>query len=381
MASRIEITDIIDHEHKFVSSNLIENGEFSYPEAFKSAGKVFHPIKNSKGRTYNYLDMRFVNDHEHIAVLVETKKDFSKCLNEAEEQLKAYMQYEYELTAYSIIGLLANTQPDDKNTRVWTLTLKNGEKHIHLVEDAKVLKTFEEYQDIILPKKINNREQVMRSTYQLNEMMHKYSIPENLRSQFVGTCLIALNDVKFKESYKTATTKMIIAGIHDILSAMLTNNLEKANKLSLLNTKVLGNQYIRDMKDENLHVLLQYIDENINPYINDKTTQGQDLLNLFFTIFNKYVGKTDKNQAFTPDHIVEFMCKAIGIGKNSVVLDPCCGSGAFLVRAMTEALDKCDTEEEKKRSKKNTFGVLKRKKQHLVFQQPICCYMAMVTPM
>lgn len=35
---------------------------------------------------------------------------------------------------------------------------------------------------------------------------------------------------------------------------------------------------------------------------------GQDLLNLFFTTFNKYVGKTDKNQAFTPDHIVCILC-------------------------------------------------------------------------
>ena len=33
---------------------------------------------------------------------------------------------------------------------------------------------------------------------------------------------------------------------------------------------------------------------------------GQDLLNLFFTTFNKYVGKSDKNQAFTPVH---FMCQ------------------------------------------------------------------------
>ena len=74
---------------------------------------------------------------------------------------------------------------------------------------------------------------------------------------------------------------------------------------------------------------------------------GQDLLNLFFTTFNKYVGKTDKNQAFTPDHIVHFMCRVTGVNRNSIVLDPCCGSGAFLVRALTDALDDCDTEEQR----------------------------------
>ena len=85
---------------------------------------------------------------------------------------------------------------------------------------------------------------------------------------------------------------------------------------------------------------------------------GQDILNLFFTTFNKYVGKKDKNQAFTPDHIVHFMCQVVGINRNSRVLDPCCGSGAFLVRAMTEAMDDCANEEERKNVKeKQIYGI------------------------
>ena len=34
----------------------------------------------------------------------------------------------------------------------------------------------------------------------------------------------------------------------------------------------------------------------------DRHKKG-DILNLFFIAFNKYTGKADKNQAFTPDHI------------------------------------------------------------------------------
>ena len=87
-------------------------------------------------------------------------------------------------------------------------------------------------------------------------------------------------------------------------------------------------------------------------------TAGQDLLNVFFTTFNKYVGKSDKNQAFTPDHICDFMSKAVGVNKNSRVLDPCCGSGAFIVRAMTDAMDDCETELDRENVKKNQiFGI------------------------
>ena len=73
----------------------------------------------------------------------------------------------------------------------------------------------------------------------------------------------------------------------------------------------MGSQDVRELKSEDFQNVLNTIKTEILPYINDKSTAGQDLLNLFFTTFNKYVGKTDKNQAFTPDHIVHFMCKVV----------------------------------------------------------------------
>ncbi len=131
------------------------------------------------------------------------------------------------------------------------------------------------------------------------------------------------------------------------MSKLLNNNLNKARKLVLLDNNVLNSQDVTDLKNEQMQEILNTIKNNILPFINDESTQGQDLLNLFFTTFNKYVGKADKNQAFTPDHITQFMCHVVNVNKNSRVLDPCCGSGAFLVRAMTEAMDDCDTKKKK----------------------------------
>lgn len=108
--------------------------------------------------------------------------------------------------------------------------------------------------------------------------------------------------------------------------------------------------------------ILNFISKNIMPAINDKSILGQDLLNLFFTTFNKYVGKADKNQAFSPDHIAHFMSRVININRNSVVLDPCCGSGAFLIRAMTDAIADCDDNEQIEHVKNIKFMVLNLKK-------------------
>ncbi|WP_198647514.1 HsdM family class I SAM-dependent methyltransferase [Staphylococcus chromogenes] len=120
----------------------------------------------------------------------------------------------------------------------------------------------------------------------------------------------------------------------------------------------MDRQDIRTLESSSFRKILNYININILPYINDKSTAGQDLLNLFFITFNKYVGKEDKNQAFTPDHITDFMVKVTEVNRHSKVLDPCCGSGSFLVRAMTQALDDCATAEEQDEVKRNNiYGI------------------------
>ena len=334
--NRIDIIQNIGRE--YLTSN-IENDEFRYPKAFAAKNLDFKSIqvKGKDNRTYENLDIRFVDNSRQVAVLVETKKNFDDD-KESESQLAAYMLYESVFTGYSIIGILANTEDD--RIRVWRDSMEEENK---LVEHYKI-KSFEEYANILKPKTINNKEKVVKSTYELNEKLHTYSIPEDLRSQFVGTCLLALkNGLK----YDGLTTSQIVSGIRDILRSKLSKDVKRDYKIGILDNKVLENQHVRDLPKTDFSSLLKDIKEKILPFINDETSMGQDLLNLFFTTFNKYVGKKDKNQAFTPDHIVHFMCKVIGVNRNSRVLDPCCGSGAFLVRAMTEAIKDCQTNAER----------------------------------
>lgn len=225
--------------------------------------------------------------------------------------------------------------------------------------------------------KVNDKIAVVDSINALNKMLHADGVNERLRSQFVGTCLLALkNGLSYKDAKETlgkdgqtlTKTRVVLRNITDILTGLLErtfteaddseSKMNKADKLSLLNRKVLETQDIQNLQYEDLKEVLEYIEFNVVPYINDKNTAGQDLLNLFFTTFNKYVGKSDKNQAFTPDHICDFMSKVVGVNKNSRVLDPCCGSGAFLVRAMTDAMDDCDTDEERRQVREHQiYGI------------------------
>lgn len=347
--NRFDIIKKIGRE--FLVSN-IENDEFSYPQALKKVGKTIDEnlVKSKDGTTHKNLDIRFVQNN--ISILVERKDNFDFWDKEKILfQMQAYVNYEKVLTGNKIIAILANT--DDDRFKVWwgrDITIDDS----HQLNGQYTLKTFEEYAELYLAKK-NNKEEVIKNTYALNICLNKHGVDEDIRSQFVGTCLLALkNDLIFEK----LSTKQIIAGIKDIITNLLEKDINKSEKLVIIKKEVLEHQDIKKLKDTAIQEILRKIQNGILPYINDKSTMGQDILNLFFTTFNKHVGKKDKNQAFTPDHIVHFMCQVVGINRNSRVLAPCCGSGAFLVRAMTEAMDDCANREERDEVKKNQiFGI------------------------
>lgn len=345
--------DIITTVGRDFLTDNIENGEFSYEKALKEIGKDYLSFLASDAlRQYKNLDLRFANDK--VTVLVETKTKLVKGSAAKDiQQLQQYVTYERQLTDNRIVAILAATQTDE--IRVW-LDDSGIIDDEHENKSERVIRPFTDYVDVFFGAK-NDKRTIVENTYALNELLHGYGINEKIRSQFVGTCLLALkNGLK----YEGLSTKQIRAGIEEILNTLLdkAKDLNKAAKLVILKSKVIDSQDVTDLTREQFSHVLQEIKDKILPFINDRTTKGQDLLNLFFTTFNKYVGKADKNQAFTPDHIVHFMCKVVGVNRNSVILDPCCGSGAFLVRAMTEALADCDTEDERERvRKKQIYGI------------------------
>ena len=273
---RNEIINTIGRQ--FLVTN-IENDEYSYKKAFTAQHKDFSKVKMG---TYKDLDIRFLDKQSRVAVLVETKQNFDQNYAKAKEQLNAYMSYERALTGYSVIGILANT--NDNRIRVWR---DHIEEDTFLAEQTAIT-SFADYRNIVSPARINNKEQVIRNTYKLNETLHGMGISEGLRSQFVGTCILAL---KNHLQYKGLSTSQILSGIYDVLSQLLNNDLNRADKLSILHTKVLQDQKVRQLESKDIIQVLDDISSDIMPYINEDTAKGQDLLNLFFTTFNKYVGK------------------------------------------------------------------------------------------
>lgn len=310
----------------FLTSN-IENGEFSYAQVLE------RPLSG-----HFKLDIRFYDKESKTAVLIETKQRFK---NDDKAQLFAYVTLEQEYNiADNIVAILANTSND--KIQVWQIA---KDKEAELLNDKK-LKTIAEYAEYFKPQNKNDMSAVLENTSTLNKKLHDNGISESLRSQFVGTCLLALkNGLTYQDDMSTG---QILEGIKEKLGVLLDKCMDKATKLAILQTKVLEDHKVKKLAPQNFCKLLDYIKEKILPYINAATSEGHDILSYFFTTFNKYVNKDDKNQAFTPNHIAHFMCKVADICKTTRILDPTCGSGTFLVQAMTMALNQCETDAERK---------------------------------
>lgn len=332
--NRINIIDTIGRD-KHVEN--IEGGEFSYKQ-----------VLSNVTQQHWKLDIRFFDTAKNVAVLVETKQ---KQVDSDKVQLFDYVALEQRINRNTkIIAILADTSLTNK-IRVWKFWRNSNEE---LLEET-VLKSFDEYARLFERQTYNNAAAVLQNTNELNELLHTNGIKEGKRSQFVGTCMLALkNDLV----YKDRTTSEILANIKSKLGNYLQNSVNKAEKIALLSTNVLQDQNVEALESQHFEDILDYINEKILPYIKDDSTKGQDILSYFFTTFSKYVNRGDKNQAFTPNHIAHFMCKVGGIDKNLRVFDPTCGSGTFLVQAMTQILDECDTEAEKNNVKQNQiYGI------------------------
>lgn len=328
---------------KYLTTN-IEDGEYSY--VVEAGSKAILQERVGHKITHFKLDLRF--EDEDFVILIETKQHF---VDTDTKQLADYLEEERALHAEKkIICILANTKND--KIKVYKSFVDDS----HFLPDETVLDSMEHYKSLFYLNKQNDRERVLKNTYALNELLHKKDIDEVLRSQFVGTVLLHIKDLlkrlgatrideelkkKVNEFFELKSEKEIIAGIENTLTELLDGSDNKSKKVELLQNSVLKNQKVRVLKKKDWIEIIDSILMDIYKYIDTNSSEGQDILNLFFIAFNKYTGKADKNQAFTPDHITEFMCRLTEVDCSKVVLDGTCGSASFLVQAMVKELADC----------------------------------------
>lgn len=166
----------------------------------------------------------------------------------------------------------------------------------------------------------------------INEILHHQFVIKHLNDRmiFTGVVLVAskysngcFEDYAGIEGFKTCVINK--------LTSRFTRHELKSKKINDLTRSFSNVQIGTNPSDETIRVLCKCCEE-INKIIQDNPLSNIDIMNIFFSEFNRYRGKSEHGQVFTPDHIADLMSKLIDINENDKILDPTCGSGSLLVK-------------------------------------------------
>lgn len=326
------------------------------PDAVEGVGQL---------TTFNQLGFPGISDkpdgwhlphnHADVALVLEVKA--SKVAlgdKQVEELLKnvRIVSERYE----RVVGVLYNGE----DVRVF-----RGEDE---VDDAPALQNKEHYLALFAVDHID-KEHIYELTARINNCLHVEFGIKNLYSRMIFTACALV--AKRYNAFMSAGMDYSVFhnSILSCLNKELINDKKQNRKLSILTdefSKIEMNLDV-DSEDEKQqeHVkdlIAQFIGwiEEISSCINSDAWRGEDVMGIFFNEFNRYKKKSERGQVFTPEHITDFMYRILDVDMNDRVLDAACGSGGFLVKAMSNMIQEAGglhTDKATAIKQKQLFGI------------------------
>lgn len=335
-------------------------------EVRETAGKIlgFTKVENVKcgvGQitTFNQLGIKgngkdkkpdgwyLPKDKGAIAIILETKNSNEdigkkKWINEIKQNCQIVMDAGYT----HVIGLLHNGYK--------TLGFKNNIP----IDVPNELQDKEDYFKFFTEECID-KERIYTLTARINNCLHSEFGIKNLYHRMIFTAC-ALVAKRFQapltagmdyETFKTC--------IKSTLKRELKDSQKENQKIELL---WQVNDEIKMNSTENQEAIDNFIKwvSEISDCLNSNKWRGEDVMGIFFNEFNRYKKKTDSGQIFTPDHITSFMYRLINVSQYDNVGDFTCGSGAFLVKSMSNMIEEAggvNTRKAKDIKAKQLYGI------------------------
>lgn len=308
-----------------------------------------HPWKSNNDKPDGWY---LPKDKNKPALILETKAEGKDLEGHPTEELKKNLNY--ALGYYQeVLGILYNGH-DVKIIR----NNQPGDKMLIDAQMARKLEPKEYYLKSLTDKPINVQE-IYNLTKRINDSL-KFDFGINDlydRMIFTASALVA-------QRYGARLQPgMVYSAMQSTIVSMLNKSLQRnPQQNTKLHILVDVYQNIKMGYPENQDAVDNFI-ANINRIsqsINSSHWRGEDVMGIFFNEFNRYKGKSDNGQVFTPDHVTNFMYRLIDVHENDCVFDGTCGSGAFLTKSMANMIQEAggpDTNEAKRIKQHQLYGI------------------------
>lgn len=291
--------------------------------------------------------------------------DVDSVVNYAENGALHYAQHIAANTSFKMIFAFgcSGTQEDRMNIRPIFVT----DKSYKIMPKVKDFRDFTEenintyYLEKVLEKKSKQEvelQDILSRSKQLNEDLRNYAqMGETEKPLIVSSILLALReDIDLTAKLKCDDIKTDGEIVYDLVEAHMkrVNVIPEEKKNRVLHQfQILKLRPQLSAKHPALGMSpLRYFAEYINSKVFAAISNNikDDVLGRFYGEFLRYGGNDGQNLGvvLTPSHITELMVQLIGVNENDTILDPCCGTGAFLIEAMRQMLNQAGNDTKKK---------------------------------
>lgn len=274
-----------------------------------------------------------------------------------------FLKEDYNVIAVAISGTTATSMKVD--TFYWQ---KEQDNYLILNKAKDIILEPKNYIKLIKGEKLQkdySLDEIRETAIEMHDCLREIKVVEAHKPIFIAGILIALSDDDFCKMYSSLPSfKSVMSSIQNAIESVLINSGIKSDRATYIkqvfktlqdNTKFAE---IPLIQKKSINWYIEQLEMKIKPMM-DYADSTVDALGVFYHEFIKYSGGDGSGLGIvlTPQHLTEFMCELARVNKNSRVVDICCGSGSFLVTAMSKMFKGANQQEIEKIRKEQLYGV------------------------
>lgn len=314
------------------------------------------------------------NDDINTIIVVECKSSIKKHQSEALNKPSSYavdgvlyyakfLKQGYNVIAVAISGTSVNNMKVD--TFYWQHRM---EAYSKMIKAKDIILEPKNYLELVKGNKLQKAyslDEIRNIAIDMHNYLREIKVTEAHKPIFIAGILIALNDLDFSKTYVALTSyKLVIQNIQNAIENVLKESDIKSSRINYIKqvfSTLQENTKFAEIPLGHFKSITWYIEQlelKIKPMM-DYADSTVDALGVFYHEFIKYSGGDGSGLGIvlTPQHLTEFMCELANVNKNSRVVDICCGSGSFLVTAMSHMFKDANPDEVENIRKNGLYGV------------------------
>lgn len=316
------------------------------------------------------------NTHPDLVIVMECKASTTKHVSAGRDKVADYavdgvLHYASFLASeFNVVAVAVSGQSPSELLVSSFLAAKGAAAARDLTSPTgAVLDHFVPYQDYALaaeysPEVEKLREaELMAFSRELHDFMYQYAeLTEEQKPLLVSGTLLALQDKAFGNSFGDFTPNQLRKRWAEVIKEQIeeaeipfAKKQDMIQPFSSVGTAPALAESSPAYPKGILHELIRRVKEKVWPFMT--VYSAFDVVGRFYGEFLKYAGGDKKalGIVLTPRHVTELFALLANVGPSDKIVDPCAGTGGFLVSAMDRELRQATTEEQRLSIKQNNL--------------------------